>query len=85
MVGFNRRFAPQVQKMKALLDSVQTPKSFVMTVNAGEVPLHHWTQDAQVGGGRIIGEGCHFIDLFALLSWVSITGVQGTMLGAAPG
>ena len=85
MVGFNRRFAPQVQKMKALLDSVQAPKSFIMTVNAGEVPPHHWTQDAQVGGGRIIGEGCHFIDLLRFLAGCPITGVQGTMLGATPG
>jgi predicted dehydrogenase len=83
MVGFNRRFAPQVQKMKALLDSVQAPKSFIMTVNAGEVPSHHWTQDIQVGGGRIIGEGCHFIDLLRFLAGCPITGVQGTMLGAA--
>jgi predicted dehydrogenase/threonine dehydrogenase-like Zn-dependent dehydrogenase len=83
MVGFNRRFAPQVQKMKALLDRVQAPKSFIMTVNAGEVPSHHWTQDAQVGGGRIIGEGCHFIDLLRFLAGCPITGVQGTMLDAA--
>jgi predicted dehydrogenase len=85
MVGFNRRFAPQVQKMKALLDSVQVPKSFIMTINAGEVPPHHWTQDIQAGGGRIIGEGCHFIDLLRFLAGCPITGVQSTMLGAAPG
>ncbi len=68
MVGFNRRFAPQVQKIKALLAGVSGPKSFVMTVNAGAIPAEHWTQDAAVGGGRIIGEACHFIDLLRFLA-----------------
>lgn len=63
MVGFNRRFAPQVKKMKSLLSTVPGPKSLVMTVNAGEIPSEHWTQDKSVGGGRIVGEACHFIDL----------------------
>ena len=67
MVGFNRRFAPQVQKVKALLAGVQGPKSFVMTVNAGAIPADHWAQDAEVGGGRIVGEACHFIDLLRFL------------------
>lgn len=68
MVGFNRRFAPQVQKMKALLANAKGPKSFVMTVNAGSIPADHWTQDPEVGGGRIIGEACHFIDLLRFLA-----------------
>jgi predicted dehydrogenase/threonine dehydrogenase-like Zn-dependent dehydrogenase len=85
MVGFNRRFAPQVQKMQSLLSSVPGPKSFIMTVNAGEIPPQHWAQDAQVGGGRIIGEGCHFIDLLRFLAASPITDVQSTTLGAAPG
>lgn len=68
MVGFNRRFAPQVQKIKALLAGVSGAKSFVMTVNAGAIPADHWTQDMEVGGGRIIGEGCHFIDLLRFLA-----------------
>jgi len=63
MVGFNRRFAPQIQKMKELLKSVAGPKALVMTVNAGMIPAEHWTQDLEVGGGRILGEACHFIDL----------------------
>jgi len=62
-VGFNRRFAPLVRRMKGLLDGLQGPKSFVMTVNAGVVPPDHWTQDPAIGGGRIVGEACHFIDL----------------------
>jgi len=63
MVGFNRRFAPQVERMKALLSSTPGPKSLILTINAGAIPADHWTQDPAVGGGRIIGEACHFIDL----------------------
>jgi predicted dehydrogenase len=74
MVGFNRRFAPQVQKIKMLLASVTGPKTFVMTVNAGAIPAEHWTQDMEVGGGRIIGEGCHFIDLLRFLAGSPIDG-----------
>ncbi|KAA3603998.1 MAG: dehydrogenase [Candidatus Scalindua sp. AMX11] len=73
MVGFNRRFAPQIQKMKSLLESVQGPKSFIMTVNAGAIPEDHWTQDPSTGGGRIIGEACHFIDLLRFLAGDRIT------------
>ena len=72
MVGFNRRFAPHVVKMKELLDGVREPKSMIMTVNAGVIPPDHWTQDAAVGGGRIIGEACHFIDLLRLLAGSAI-------------
>ncbi|MDT8858157.1 bi-domain-containing oxidoreductase [Paracoccaceae bacterium Fryx2] len=63
MVGFNRRFAPQVVKMKALLAPLDVPKSVIITVNAGDIQADHWTQDPAVGGGRILGEACHFIDL----------------------
>lgn len=71
MVGFNRRFAPQVQQIKDLLKGATGPKSFIMTVNAGNIPANHWTQDAQSGGGRIIGEACHFIDLLRFLCGTS--------------
>jgi len=72
MVGFNRRFAPHVQKMKALLEGVPGPRAMVMTVNAGAVPADHWTRDPQVGGGRILGEACHFIDLLRYLAGAPI-------------
>lgn len=85
MVGYNRRFAPQVQKMKALLAAVHEPKSFIMTMNAGAIPAGHWTQDAQVGGGRIIGEACHFIDLMRFLAGSEIVSVQARRMGDAPG
>lgn len=85
MVGFNRRFAPQVQKMKTLLASVTEPKSFIMTMNAGAIPASHWTQDALVGGGRIIGEACHFIDLMRFLAGSPIVSLQARRMGNAPG
>jgi predicted dehydrogenase/threonine dehydrogenase-like Zn-dependent dehydrogenase len=72
MVGFNRRFAPQVVRMKALLGGVREPKIFTLSVNAGVIPRDHWTQDPAIGGGRIIGEGCHFIDLLRFLAGVPI-------------
>jgi predicted dehydrogenase/threonine dehydrogenase-like Zn-dependent dehydrogenase len=68
MVGFNRRFAPQVVRMKALLDAQPGPKSMIMIVNAGMIPADHWTLDPDTGGGRIIGEACHFIDLLRHLA-----------------
>lgn len=84
MVGFNRRFAPHVVKMKALLDPIDQPKSVVITVNAGEIPPDHWTQDSAVGGGRLIGEACHFIDLARHLVGHSITGHRVVALGRHP-
>ena len=72
MVGFNRRFAPHVQKIKSLLDGFSGPKAFTMTVNAGQIPMEHWIQDLDVGGGRIVGEACHFVDLLRFLAGCSI-------------
>jgi len=85
MVGFNRRFAPQVQKMKELLAGVSAPKSFVMTVNAGAIPPEHWTQDPAVGGGRIKGEVCHFIDLLRFLAGSPIVSHSRLAMHSAPG
>lgn len=76
MVGFNRRFAPQIKKVSSLLKGVTGPKSFVMTVNAGAIPADHWTQDPEAGGGRIIGEACHFIDLLRFLAGSPISSHQ---------
>lgn len=85
MVGFNRRFAPQVRKIKELLEGLREPKVFIITVNAGAIPKEHWTQDAEVGGGRIIGEACHFIDLMRFLANSPIVSVQARRMGDAPG
>jgi predicted dehydrogenase/threonine dehydrogenase-like Zn-dependent dehydrogenase len=85
MVGFNRRFAPQVRKAKELLGSVAGPKSFVMTVNAGSIPREHWTQDPAIGGGRILGEACHFIDLLRFLACEAIVDWHRTDIGGGSG
>ncbi|MFT5548672.1 MAG: putative dehydrogenase/threonine dehydrogenase-like Zn-dependent dehydrogenase [Candidatus Azotimanducaceae bacterium] len=80
MVGFNRRYAPHVQIIKKQLASKTQAKSLVMTINAGAIPADHWTQDRDVGGGRIIGEGCHFIDLLRYLVGSPILSVQATAM-----
>jgi predicted dehydrogenase/threonine dehydrogenase-like Zn-dependent dehydrogenase len=84
MLGFNRRFAPQIAKIKQLLGAVTQPKSFVMTVNAGSIPADHWTQDRAVGGGRIVGEACHFIDLLRHLAGAPIASHHAVALGRHP-
>jgi predicted dehydrogenase len=85
MVGFNRRFAPHIQKIKELLAALHEPKTFIMTVNAGEIPFSHWTQDRRIGGGRIVGEGCHFIDLLRYLADSPIATTGATMIGPGSG
>tara|TARA_B100000519_G_scaffold203428_1_gene226712 strand:+ start:22258 stop:24387 length:2130 start_codon:yes stop_codon:yes gene_type:complete len=72
MVGFNRRFSPFVKKIKNLIDKKHSPKCFIFTMNAGYISPKHWTQQSDKGGGRIIGEACHYIDLMLYLSNSSI-------------
>ena len=84
MVGFNRRFAPHVITMKRLLGQVAEPKSFLMVMNAGAIPAGHWTQDRAIGGGRIIGEACHFIDLMRFLAGSEIVDVAARGMGTSP-
>lgn len=74
VVGFNRRFSPLTAKARALLSTVNSPKAFVVTVNAGSMPTGHWTQDKEVGGRRIVGEACHFVDLLRYLTGSPIVG-----------
>jgi predicted dehydrogenase len=85
MVGFNRRFAPQIVKMKSLLEALTQPKSFIMTMNAGAIPADTWIQDIEVGGGRIIGEACHYVDLMRYLAGAEIVSVQARRMGDHPG
>jgi predicted dehydrogenase/threonine dehydrogenase-like Zn-dependent dehydrogenase len=68
MVGFNRRFSQLVRKMNDFFGKNSGPKLIFYRVNAGPLPISHWTQDEQEGGGRIIGEVCHFIDTAAFLT-----------------
>jgi predicted dehydrogenase len=67
MVGFNRRFAPMARRLKTFVDLRQEPLAAHYRVNAGYLPAEHWLHDPEQGGGRIIGEGCHFIDFLTYL------------------
>lgn len=66
-VGFNRRFSPLIQNLKSQIENRSEPLHAHYRVNAGFIPANHWTQDEAIGGGRIIGEACHFIDLITFL------------------
>ncbi|MHB1421810.1 MAG: bi-domain-containing oxidoreductase [Gemmataceae bacterium] len=68
LVGFNRRFSPAATQVKQFFASVNAPLTVSIRFNAGPIPQEHWTQDEAIGGGRIIGEGCHAIDLATFLT-----------------
>lgn len=78
-VGFNRRFSPFAVKMKQLLGN--GPKNIVATINAGFIPPEVWVHDLQIGGGRIVGEACHFIDLCSYLADSQVSSVCMNALG----
>lgn len=67
LTGFNRRFSPHAQSLKSQILNLREPKYLHYRVNAGYITSYHWTQDPAIGGGRIIGEACHFIDLITYL------------------
>ena len=79
MVGFNRRFAPQIVALKDKMND-NLPKAINYRINAGKLPADHWTQDPKVGGGRIIGEACHFIDLCSFIAGSPITKINANAL-----
>ncbi len=81
-VGFNRRFSPHAQKMKSLLGDA--PMNIVATMNAGFIPANSWVHDRAVGGGRILGEACHFIDLITYLTGSRVTAVCMNAMGPQP-
>ena len=81
-VGFNRRFSPHIQRAKKLIGN--TPMNIVATMNAGFIPPDVWVQDMKVGGGRIIGEACHFIDLMIFLTGSKVSSVVMNALGTNP-
>jgi predicted dehydrogenase/threonine dehydrogenase-like Zn-dependent dehydrogenase len=85
LVGFNRSFAPHVRKMQVLLAGRTQPLTMNMLVNAGESPPDSWVHDIQVGGGRVIGEGCHWVDLMAVLAGSPVTKVYATRVGESDG
>jgi len=81
MVGFNRRFSPHTRKMRELLGGRAEPLCMTFTANAGIIPPDHWVHDPVRGGGRIIGEACHFIDLLSYLADSPIRTVAACMVG----
>ena len=81
MVGFNRRFSAHTARLKELLRDRTEPLCMNLTVNAGSVPQDHWLHDPARGGGRILGEGCHFFDLLAYLAGGHIKRVSAMMAG----
>lgn len=85
MVGFNRRFSPHMQTVKDWLGASAGAKAIVITVNAGAIPADHWTQDPEIGGGRILGEACHFIDTARYLVGTSIVSTHGFAMGGTSG
>jgi predicted dehydrogenase/threonine dehydrogenase-like Zn-dependent dehydrogenase len=68
VVGFNRRFAPMTEALRSHLDPAGGPTNVVVRVNGGPLPADHWLNDLQAGGGRLLGEGCHFLDLIVALA-----------------
>ena len=85
MVGFNRRFAPMTVKAKAHLARHPGPKVLVLRVNAGALPAESWVNAAEEGGGRILGELCHFVDLARALVGSAIATVQADAAGVTHG
>ncbi len=80
-VGFNRRFSPHGKKIRELLAGRSGPAAITMLVNAGKLPEDHWLLDPQIGGGRIIGEGCHWFDLMSFVLDQPIVGVSAWTTG----
>jgi predicted dehydrogenase len=85
LVGFNRRFSPHAQRMREMLRGTPGPKSLSLLMNAGAVPPDHWTQDQQMGGGRILGEACHLIDLARFLVGAGIVKASASAMRAGSG
>ena len=81
MVGFNRRFAPMAVQMKQFLSEVHEPLAIHYRVNAGYIPADHWVNDPEQGGGRILGEVCHFVDFLCFLAGACPVEVQAQTVG----
>lgn len=81
-VGYNRRFSPHALKMKSLLGDA--PMNVIATMNAGFIPANSWVHDLSVGGGRIVGEACHFIDLITFLTGSRVVAVCMNAMGTHP-
>ncbi len=80
MVGFNRRFAPMGKQMKSFLENASGPMVMHYRVNAGMLPRDHWINDPEQGGGRILGEVCHFVDFLSFLCGATPLSVEATAI-----
>lgn len=80
-VGFNRRFSPHVRRIRELLGEAPGPIALVMTMNAGAIPPNHWVHDPETGGGRLVGEACHLVDLAIFLTGSQVEAVCAAALG----
>jgi predicted dehydrogenase/threonine dehydrogenase-like Zn-dependent dehydrogenase len=83
MVGFNRRFAPMAVQLKSFFATVSEPLALTYRINAGHLPPDHWVNDREQGGGRILGEVCHFVDLLMFLAAAPIVEVEARAPGAS--
>ncbi len=83
-VGFNRRFSPFSKKIKALIGTTTDSLNMIATINAGFIPPDVWVHDMKTGGGRIIGEACHFIDLMVYFTGSKVAEVSMSALGKTP-
>ena len=81
-IGFNRRCASSVKELKKLLVNSPKPRQFLYRINAPVLPSDHWLLDPEIGGGRLIGEGCHFIDLVCYLADSEVVKISGGFLGS---
>jgi predicted dehydrogenase len=81
VVGFNRRFAPMTARMKSFLAPISEPLALHYRINAGHLPADHWVNDREQGGGRILGELCHFVDLLMFLAASPIVEVDARAVG----
>ena len=81
MVGFNRRFAPMAAEMKRFLSEIHEPLAIHYRVNAGYIPVDHWVNDPEQGGGRILGEVCHFVDFLCFLAGACPIEVEAQTVG----
>jgi predicted dehydrogenase/threonine dehydrogenase-like Zn-dependent dehydrogenase len=79
-VGFNRRYSPLARRVRETLDELRGPLMAIYRVNAGPLPPGHWAQDPEQGGGRIVGECCHFVDLLLFLARSPLVGVEARAL-----
>jgi polar amino acid transport system substrate-binding protein len=84
MVGFNRRFSPLAEEVKKSLSGRRTPLVMSYRVNAGYIPNDSWVHDPKIGGGRLVGEACHFIDFMHFMAesepvQVSATSISGRL------